>query len=208
VTNAPGGGASATRRLEARRALGVEADAVVYVCAQTLLKFNPAFDAPLKRILAAHPKSRLLVTWTPNQAVARATLERRWRDSLGPALEARVVWRRSMDHGAFLSALEACDVALDPYPFGGGVTSLELFAVGLPVVTAPPEQTVVGLAGGMYRAMAAGMGDVSAAECCVADGLEGYVARAVRPARQRRRPRARAMGVRSTTPGVAGASCG
>lgn len=28
--------------------------------------------------------------------------------------------------------------------------------------------------------MAAGMGDVSAAECCVADGLDGYVARAVR----------------------------
>ena len=45
------------------------------------------------------------------------------------------------------------DVVLDPFPFGGGVTTLEAFSVCSPVVTAPNLQTVPRLAAGMYRHM-------------------------------------------------------
>ena len=40
---------------------------------------------------------------------------------------------------------------VDPYPFGGGVTSLEALAVCTPVVTLPSRQTVPALTAGMIR---------------------------------------------------------
>ena len=47
--------------------------------------------------------------------------------------------------------LRAAHVLIDPYPFGGGVTTLEALAACAPVVTAPALQTVPQLAAGFYR---------------------------------------------------------
>ena len=44
-------------------------------------------------------------------------------------------------------------VILDPFPFGGGVTTLEAFAMCTPVVTAPNLQSVPHLAAGFYSQM-------------------------------------------------------
>jgi predicted O-linked N-acetylglucosamine transferase (SPINDLY family) len=42
---------------------------------------------------------------------------------------------------------------IDPYPFGGGVTTLEALAVCTPVLTLPSRQTVLTLTAGMIRGM-------------------------------------------------------
>jgi predicted O-linked N-acetylglucosamine transferase (SPINDLY family) len=53
----------------------------------------------------------------------------------------------------WLQLLKASDVMLDPFPFGGGVTTLEGLAVCTPVVTCPSLQSVPQLAAGMLRKM-------------------------------------------------------
>lgn len=74
------------------------------------------------------------------------------------------------------------------HQFGGGVTSLEAFAVCAPVVTAPALQTVPGLAAGMYAQMglwegkddAEGKaGDAGRAVAPVASTVEGYARHAL-----------------------------
>jgi len=65
----------------------------------------------------------------------------------------RVRFLPSLPHPAFLQLLKASSVVLDPFPFGGGVTTLEALAAGTPVVTLPAKQSVVQLAAGFYRAM-------------------------------------------------------
>ena len=90
---------------------------------------------------------------------------------------------------------KASEALLDPFPFGGGVTSLEGFAVGTPVVTMLPATLPGALTAGMYRRMGMGamvrvgndalpvaargdntkvLGD--ALRCCVALGIDEYVA--------------------------------
>ena len=64
-------------------------------------------------------------------------------------------------------------MVLDPFPFGGGVTSLEAFSLCKPVVTLPNPQTVPRLTEGMYTHM--GLGSL-----LVASLVEEYAALAVR----------------------------
>jgi len=49
--------------------------------------------------------------------------------------------------------LACSDVMLDPFPFGGGHTSYEALAIGLPVVTLPGEFLRGRLAHAMYQQM-------------------------------------------------------
>ncbi|KAG6960217.1 hypothetical protein JG687_00008358, partial [Phytophthora cactorum] len=67
--------------------------------------------------------------------------------------------------------LTLADVVLDPFPFGGGVTTLDALHLGIPVVTLPAAQSVVHLAAGFLRYMNA--------SDCIAESLDDYVELAV-----------------------------
>jgi hypothetical protein len=74
-----------------------------------------------------------------------------------PALEAyserlldRIIWVPSLTPQEYLTLLAVGDVMLDPFPFGGGVTTLESLAVCTPVLTLPSAQSVPQLAAGTF----------------------------------------------------------
>ena len=136
--------------------LGLPSTAHVYLCPQTLMKFHVAFDRALRQILERDPDGFLVVVFNSNQPLWRQTLEGRWRQTLGPLIR-RVRFSPSLLQEDFVRLLSVAHVMLDPYPWGGGVTSLEAFAVGTVVVTLPRQQSVVQLAAGFYRKM--GLGD-------------------------------------------------
>jgi len=52
-----------------------------------------------------------------------------------------------------MSILYASDVMLDPFPYGGGMTSMEGFAASLPIVTLPNHIVTGRLTLAMYREM-------------------------------------------------------
>jgi hypothetical protein len=68
-------------------------------------------------------------------------------------LKDQVVWMPSLSPEEYLFTLSVGDVMLDPYPFGGGVTTLEAFSVLTPVITLPAFQNVPQLAAGMIAYM-------------------------------------------------------
>lgn len=70
-----------------------------------------------------------------------------------------MAWLPYLSPDAYVTLLAAGDVMVDPYPFGGGVTTLEALAVCTPVVTAPALQSVPALTAGMLRAVAHTVGD-------------------------------------------------
>lgn len=97
------------------------------------------------------------------------------------SLTDRLRFFERLPHAEFVALISAADVALDPFPWGGGVSTLDSFAAGTPVITAPSLQTVVQLAAGMYRKM--GMGVVSGQPCCIAANIDDYVNMAISMAR-------------------------
>lgn len=110
-------------------------DGHLYVCTQTLFKIHPDFDNVLAAILARDPQARLVFIEGVHDQIA-GLLRRRFERTLPDGL-ARVHFLPALDEARFLGLCAAADALLDPFPFCGGNTSLEAFAMGGPVVTLP-----------------------------------------------------------------------
>ncbi|KAF0686297.1 Aste57867_21903 [Aphanomyces stellatus] len=125
----------------------------LYVCPQTLMKLHVDFDAVIRRVLERDGGGIFVLLYSPKQVLWKERLVRRFNTSLGPHVTRRVVFLETMAYDMFMQLLASADVMLDPFPFGGGVTTLDALAVGLPVITLPSRQTVVQLTAGFYRYM-------------------------------------------------------
>lgn len=141
------------------------AGARLLLCPQYLPKLHPVFDDFLLALIQ-RPDVLLVLLDSPKKRQWRRTIENRWRNRMDndPTVESifkdRVFWLAPMDPDQWLTLLALGDVMLDPFPFGGGVTSLESLAVCTPVVTLAARQTVPALAAGMLSAMAQAVADV------------------------------------------------
>ena len=95
----------------------------------------------------------------------------------------RVIFVPRIPQAEFFRLLMMADVILDPPFFGGGNTSYEAFAMGLPIVTWPGAFMRGRVTEGCYRQM--GFTEL------VADSLDSYVEIALAPRQRRRMARAR-----------------
>lgn len=106
-----------------------------------LAKLNDAVVALWAMVLHAVPGSRLLIKSQSvvDPAVQVALFERFGRHGIaGTRLELRSV----SEHAEMLAEYGEVDIALDPFPFTGGMTSLDSLWMGVPVVTWPGPRPV------------------------------------------------------------------
>jgi predicted O-linked N-acetylglucosamine transferase (SPINDLY family) len=148
--------------------------AVTFGCLNTLLKVNDRVLALWGRILAAVPGARLLLQAS---ALGDPLLQRGFRAraaALGIAPE-RLELRPFAPVEAAARTYHDVDIALDPFPFCGGMTTLDALWMGVPVVTLPQ----VMIAG---RQSASLLSNLGLSELIAADGA-AYVEAAVGLAR-------------------------
>ncbi|KAH9113248.1 hypothetical protein AeMF1_012521 [Aphanomyces euteiches] len=143
----------------------------IYICPQTLMKMHVDFDNVLRDILTQDTNGYIVALYSVHQALWKERLLQRFDATLGLSLSRRIIFLQTMPYDQFMQLLSVADVMLDPFPFGGGVTTLDAFALGLPVITLPSRQTVVQLAAGFYRYINF--------TSCIAKNLDDYVATAV-----------------------------
>ena len=93
------------------------------------------------RLLKTIPNSRLVLKWRTfidpeyRQAITQFFLQQ------GIALE-RIELQPASFHADLFSAYSQIDIALDPFPFSGGLTSCEALWMGLPLITLAQERVV------------------------------------------------------------------
>jgi protein O-GlcNAc transferase len=103
------------------------------------MKFHPKFDECLHFILSLDNQAVIIITYNTNQVTYKEVLQNRLcnHSSTSGGGLCRVLFKAALEHDAYLALLESASVMLDPFPFGGGVTTLEALAMGTPVVTLP-----------------------------------------------------------------------
>lgn len=114
---------------------------LTFGCFNNAAKFNAGVFDLWARLLTALPAARLVLKWRSfNDAdfcrqVTAAFVAR------GVAAE-RLVLRGPSFHADLLNEYHDIDIALDPFPFTGGLTSCEALWMGVPVVTWPQSRPV------------------------------------------------------------------
>jgi protein O-GlcNAc transferase len=153
-----------------RAELGLPADAKLYLCPQSSFKLHPDFDLVIATLLRRDPKARLLLL---------SGVHKHWDLLLAariakafPEVAARVIFVPRIARDQFFRLLMIADAILDPPFFGGGNSSYEAFAMGLPIVTWPGSFMRSRVTEGCYRQM--GVTEL------VADSLDSYVEIALR----------------------------
>jgi predicted O-linked N-acetylglucosamine transferase (SPINDLY family) len=93
------------------------------------------------RVLGAVPGSRLVLKW---KSLADAAECARLRQAFAAhgIDPARLDLRGRSPHAEMLAEYGDVDIALDPFPFCGGLTSCEALWMGVPIVTLPGSRAV------------------------------------------------------------------
>lgn len=104
-------------------------------------KYHPEVFDLWARILATVPGSRLILKWrTFNDDEFRLKVTQAFIDrGIEPE---RIELRGPSFHADVLKEYADLDIALDPFPFTGGLTSCEALWMGVPVVTWPQSRVV------------------------------------------------------------------
>jgi protein O-GlcNAc transferase len=108
--------------------------APTFGCFNHLVKLNDAVIALWARVLHAVPGSRLfLKTKQLNDASTRAALAARF--AARGIDETRLILEGESPRAELLAAYNRVDIALDPFPYPGGTTTIEALWMGVPVLT-------------------------------------------------------------------------
>jgi protein O-GlcNAc transferase len=111
---------------------------VTFGCFNNPAKITPQAIEVWARILRRLPEARLVLMFKgwDNPGLARRAVEMFELHGIDPA---RLEFRGWSLHDRLLAEYQRVDVALDPFPYAGGLTTCEALWMGVPVVTCPFE---------------------------------------------------------------------
>jgi len=146
---------------------------VTYACFNSLSKLSEDVLELWAKVLDATPGSRLLLK--SQQLSEKLTQHAIYERFAFLGIDgSRLILEEASPRSEYLAAYQRVDIALDPFPFTGGTTTVEALWMGVPVITLSGEHLVARQGVGILSSV--GMQD------WIAQTPEGYVALAVKHA--------------------------
>jgi len=107
---------------------------ITFGCFNNLTKMNEGVVAVWAKILQAIPQSRLFLKYGQlhDPALREETLQRFARNGIAPD---RLILEEASPRPEYFVSYNRVDIALDPFPYPGGTTSIEGMWMGVPVLT-------------------------------------------------------------------------
>lgn len=144
---------------------------ITFGCFNSLNKINESVVQLWSQILATVPDSRLkLITFDLGDRAVRLRIARMFV-ACGVEVD-RLDLLGRMPRAELLAAYSTVDIALDPFPYSGGLTTLESLWMGVPVITKRDGDRFAS------RHSVTHLTAVGLTEC-IAENAEDYLARAV-----------------------------
>jgi len=147
-----------------------EGNAITFGCFNNPAKLNREIISVWARILEDVPGSRLVLKGKSFETGYAVNRIRSMASAVGLDPE-RIEFQGQSPHQALLEAYHGIDIALDPWPYSGGLTTCEALWMGVPVLTLPGPS----FAG---RHSASHLSNVGLTDW-IAESEEDYVTRAV-----------------------------
>ncbi len=111
----------------------------VLACMNNLSKVNPAVVALWSRILSALPLAQLMLGNVTDDSVRGRLLTQFAQNGIGPD---RLLLQPRVPLADYLALHQKIDLALDPFPYNGGTTTMHSLWMGVPVVTLAGDHAV------------------------------------------------------------------
>lgn len=109
---------------------------ITFACMNKVDKLNDHIAGVWTEILNAVPGSRLLLK---DKKLSDPGVQRRLQAMLKRAgiPSERLILEKGSPHRRLLETYQRVDIALDPWPYSGGLTTIEALYMGVPVITCP-----------------------------------------------------------------------
>jgi protein O-GlcNAc transferase len=132
----------------------LERDFVTFLSANNFTKVGDEVIKTWARLLELVPESRLRIVALggDDPSIAKSIIARFCNATINPALAARIQVQGRRPLRDFLLLFHEVDIALDPFPYSGGTTSLHTLWMGVPIVTLEGQSELSRSTSGMIRA--------------------------------------------------------
>jgi len=118
------------------------AGGLMLACLNNLSKVNPAVLALWARILQALPQARLMLGNVTDSSIKKRLLAMFEQAGIGPE---RLILQPRVSVPEYLALHSQIDLALDPFPYSGGTTTMHSLWMGVPVITLAGDHAVARL---------------------------------------------------------------
>lgn len=109
---------------------------ITFGCFNNPLKINPVLANEWAEILKQHSGSKLFLKSFQYNSAVLCDKVAGWFTECGIE-RSRLIFEGSSPHSELLKAYNRVDIALDPWPYSGGLTTCEALLMGVPVITLP-----------------------------------------------------------------------